>query len=67
MNLRRYKPAIAIVLVVFFTPTFAHAYIDPGTLSVALQAIVGAVVGVFIAVKMYWTKIRYFIKNIFGK
>lgn len=38
------------------------AYIDPGTGSIILQAIVGAVAGIAIAAKFYW----YRILKIFG-
>ena len=33
-------------------------YLDPGSGSVIIQAIVGALVGVGITVKVYWYKIR---------
>ena len=37
----------------------AYAYLDPGTGSVIIQAIIGALVGVGIAVKIYWIKLKY--------
>lgn len=37
----------------------AYAYIDPGTSSVLLQVIVGALVGVGITIKVYWEKIKF--------
>lgn len=33
------------------------AYIDPGSGSVVLQAIVAAIAGLLVAVKMYWRRI----------
>ncbi len=37
------------------------AYIDPGTGSIILQAIVASVVGAAIAVKLFWHKILRFL------
>ena len=36
----------------------AFAYIDPGTGSMILQSLIGALVGVVIVLKVYWTKIK---------
>lgn len=35
----------------------SFAYIDPGTGSIILQAVLGAVLGIGIVVKTYWAKI----------
>ena len=37
----------------------AFAYIDPGTGSMILQSLIGALVGVGIVLKLYWTKIKF--------
>ena len=37
----------------------AYAYLDPGTGTVIIQAVIGALVGVGITLKVYWTKIKY--------
>ncbi len=44
-------------------PPSAHAYIDPGTGSFVFQAILAAIVGVGVVIKMYWAKIL----SLFGK
>jgi len=36
----------------------AHAYLDPGTGSVVIQALIGVLVGVGISLKIYWYKIK---------
>ena len=36
----------------------AFAYIDPGSGSIIIQAIVGALVGFGIAIKIYWYKLK---------
>ncbi len=42
-------------------PNYIFAYIDPGTGSIILQAIIGAVVGAAIAVKLFWHRILKFL------
>ena len=41
----------------------AYAYLDPGSGSIVIQAIIGALVGVGITLKVYWEKIKYAISN----
>ncbi len=47
---------VAVVAIV--VPAPAHAYLDPGSASMIVQMIIGAVAGVGIAVKLYWHKIK---------
>ncbi len=49
---------VAVVAIV--VPAPAHAYLDPGSASMIVQMIIGAVAGVVIAVKVYWHKIKGF-------
>jgi hypothetical protein len=44
------------------TPAFA--YLDPGTGSMILQAILGGVAGVIIAGKLYWGRFREWISRL---
>ena len=37
----------------------AYAYLDPGSGSILIQALIGALVGVGVAIKVYWEKIKY--------
>lgn len=49
---------------VLLTSDPAYAYLDPGTGSMVLQAIVAGFLGSLFAVKMYWAKIvAYFRKK----
>lgn len=41
----------------------AFAYIDPGTGSMIIQSLIGALVGAGIVLKLYWTKIKLAILN----
>ena len=36
----------------------AYAYIDPGTGSMVVQVLIGALVGFGIAIKVYWYKLK---------
>lgn len=40
----------------------ARAYLDPGTGSMILQAVIGAVAGALIVIKLYWYKLVNFFK-----
>lgn len=68
MNYIRIIP-IASILVIFAGSTIsdAYAYIDPGSGSVIIQGLIGALVGVGIAIKVYWAKIRMAIETKFSK
>jgi len=41
-----------------FLVSDAYAYIDPGSGSLVIQMIIGALVGVGITIKLYWYKIK---------
>jgi hypothetical protein len=44
-----------------------YAYLDPSSGTMAIQAILGVLVGAGIAVKVYWEKIKYKLSNILTK
>jgi len=51
---------ISIISFLFLFPVLdAFAYIDPGTGSMILQSLIGALVGAGIILKVYWTKIKF--------
>jgi hypothetical protein len=43
------------------------AYIDPGTGSLVLQAVIGVLVGAFVAIGLFWNRIKAFVKNLFSR
>ena len=45
----------------FLTISSAHAYLDPGTGSIILQGIIGAVAAIAVALKLYWHKLLKFL------
>ena len=60
---------IASILLLFTGATIsdAYAYIDPGSGSIIIQAIIGALVGVGITLKVYWYKFKEKISGISKK
>lgn len=45
----------------------AYAYLDPGTGSIILQAILGAIAAALSYFAFYWNKVKNFFKKIFKK
>ena len=44
-----------------------HTYIDPGTGSIVLQALIGAFAAVLVAIGMFWKQIKAFVGNLFSR
>ena len=61
------KNKIIISLSFFILTTKAHAYLDPGTGSIILQAIVGAFAAFFTSIYIFWARVKNFYKKIFKK
>ena len=61
------KIALISTVVYFFSMTGSYAYIDPGTGSIILQAILAFIASVFAVASFYWNKIKLFIKSKFKK
>ena len=62
-----------IYIIILFTlsnllfSTKSFAYIDPGSGSILLQAIIAAIAGAGTALSIYWKKIKLFFTKIFKK
>ncbi len=56
-----YYMTIVICLLVFLLPNIANAYLDPGTGSVIIQALIAAVLGAAFTLKMYWRRFKDFL------
>ena len=54
-----------ITLIIF--PTKAFAYLDPGTGSIILQAILGFIAATIASISIYWEKFKSLISKLFGK
>jgi len=45
----------------------AYAYIDPGTGSMMIQAIIALITAMSVFVGMFWGRVKMFLNNVFGK
>lgn len=61
------KILITFVFLYSILSTNAFAYLDPGTGSIILQAILGAIAAGFSYCVFYWNKVKNFFKKIFKK
>ena len=61
------KIVFIILLINFFFINNAFAYLDPGTGSIILQAILGAIAAGLSYCAFYWNKVKNFFKKIFKK
>ena len=50
-------------------PLGSHAqpYIDPGTGSIVIQTVIGAVAAVAVAMAMFWKQIKHFVSGLFTR
>jgi hypothetical protein len=53
-------PAVVILTV----NADVHAYLDAGTGSIILQAVLGGVVGVLVAIRLFWNQIKAFFSRL---
>jgi hypothetical protein len=61
---RKFFTAIySLMAILFLLPGDAHAYLDPGTGSIVIQAIVAGFFGALLGVKLFWHKILGFFKR----
>jgi len=54
------------IIMILFTSN-AYAYLDPGTGSIILQAILGFVAAAIASISLYWTKFKLFMIRLFKK
>lgn len=56
--MKRNAAWLCVFTVLFgIAPTYAYAYLDPGTGSVLLQGAIAAIAGGLLAVRSYWARI----------
>ena len=61
------KLFIFTILSVIIFPNHTYAYLDPGTGSIILQAIIGFLAASVTAISIYWSKFKSLISRIFNK
>ena len=54
---------VAMFLLVSSLKGDAHAYLDPGTGSMALQMVMAGVVGALSVARLYWQQIKSFVQR----
>ena len=64
---RLLKTPIAPVIFYFTLPHASNAYLDPGTGSIILQAVIGVAVGGLFAVGLFWSRVKTFFRNLFSR
>ena len=58
-----HPPLIGLACTLTLVSLSAQAYIDPGTGSLLLQGLIGAMAGVMVAASLYWSKIKRFFRK----
>ena len=61
------KLLILNIIAIFLVVTNAYAYLDPGTGSFILQAIIGFLAALSAGFLYYWTKVKNFFLRLFKK
>ena len=61
------KICLIIGICILLNPTYSYAYLDPGTGSIILQAIIGFIAAGVTAISIYWAKFKSLIAKIFGR
>ena len=64
---RLLKTPIVPAIFYFTLPETSNAYLDPGTGSIILQAVIGVAVGGLFAVGLFWSRVKSFFKNLFSR
>tara|TARA_B100001057_G_scaffold435912_1_gene466576 strand:- start:681 stop:896 length:216 start_codon:yes stop_codon:yes gene_type:complete len=57
---------LSIIFKIIFV-TNAHAYLDPGSGSIILQAILGFIAAGIASISFYWSKFKNFLVKLFRK
>ncbi len=66
MNLNRIsRTVLLLAAALLLFPREAHAYLDPGSGSLIVQALVAAFFALSLAIKVYWQKIKLFVRGSF--
>jgi hypothetical protein len=60
------KILYCILLAMLLFPEYAHAYLNPGTGSFIFQLIIAALLGGLLTLKIYWSKLKAFFKDLFS-
>jgi hypothetical protein len=59
--------SVVPVLLLLDFPGGTHFYIDPGTGSIIIQAVIGGFAAVLVAIGMFWKQIKAFLGRMFSR
>ena len=62
-----YVKILYVLIFLLLNQSYAYAYLEPGTLSIILQFIVGAFAAIIYYVAFYYKKVKNFLAKIFRK
>lgn len=63
----KFLKVFSILIFFILFPTKVYAYLDPGTGSMILQALIGLIASIFTAFYVFWNKINFILKKIYSK
>lgn len=61
------KNILNTIILFFFLNSNAYAYLDPGSGSIILQAILGFIAASLATISFYWSKFKTFLYKLFKK
>lgn len=64
---QRRAKALVAALCLFAVATPAHAYMDPGSMSVIVTAVLGGIAAVGYTARLYWAKLKDRVGRLFGR
>ena len=59
--------ALCVVVSLLVFVNQAHAYIDPGTGSMIIQAVLAVVATAAVSICMFWARVKLFLARLFGR
>ncbi len=60
--MKRFVVIIALIYTVFVLDRPAYAYLDPGSGSMVLQAVLGIFAAAMVVIKLYWARLMKFFR-----
>jgi hypothetical protein len=63
----KYSILFYILFLFILFPSESFAYLDPGTGSMLLQALIGLIASLFTTFYLFWNKIKLIFKKIYSK
>ena len=61
------KKSFVLLAIFFIVTSRCFGYIDPGTGSYLVQILIAVFVGVSLGIKIFWNRIKAFLKKLFSR